>query len=225
MIARPGVMAGSGTMARLLDITMGDFTAQLAAEQPTPGGGSAAALGGALAAGLVSMVCRYTIGRDRHREVEAQAVELLDRSEQLRKALEEATEADVDAYQGYADAQRLPKETAQEVEARASALQAALRASTIVPLEVAEHAAELIRLAEKAATIGNPYLISDAGVAASLALAAFQAAALNVELNAAGIEDCGFADEALQRLRAAGQEEELQAAIARTYEVIRSRTG
>lgn len=212
-------------MARLLDMTMGDFTSQLAAEQPTPGGGSAAALGGALAAGLVSMVCRYTIGRERHRDVEAQAVELLERAERLRGALEDATAADVDAYQGYADAQRLPKKTPEEIETRTSALQDALRASTAVPLEVARVAAESIRLAMDAATIGNPYLISDAGVAASLALASFQAAALNVELNAAGIEDSRFADQALEDLRAAGSEEELSSLVARTYEVIRTRTG
>jgi formiminotetrahydrofolate cyclodeaminase len=208
-----------------LDMEMGEFTSRLAAEQPTPGGGSAAALGGALAAALVCMVCRYTIGRDRYRDVEAEAARLLDRAEELRSALERATEADVEAYRGYAAAQKLPKETPEQVEARAAALQGALRDSTVVPLEVAEHAAELLQLAQRAAEIGNRYLVSDAGVAASLALAAFEAAALNVELNAAGIEDAAFVSQALERLAAAGSAAELRTAVERTYGAIRTANG
>lgn len=208
-----------------LDMEMGEFTSRLAAEQPTPGGGSAAALGGALAAALVCMVCRYTIGRDRYCDVEADAIGLLDRAEELRSALERATEADIEAYRGYAAAQKLPKETPEQVEARAAGLQAALRDSTLVPLEVAEHAAELLRLAQRAATIGNRYLVSDAGVAASLALAAFEAAALNVELNAAGIEDAAFSADALERLGAAGDGAELRALVDRTYTAIRAPDG
>jgi formiminotetrahydrofolate cyclodeaminase len=208
-----------------LDMEIGEFTSRLAAEEPTPGGGSAAALSGALGAALVCMVCRYTTGRERYREVEADALELLERAEDLRSALERATEDDIEAYRGYATAQQLPKETAAEQEARTAALQSALRASTVVPLEVAEHAAEVVRLAHRAASIGNRYLISDAGVAASLALAAFEAAALNVELNAAGVEDAAFSTDALERLRAAGTAAELRTLVDRTYETIAAPDG
>ena len=212
-------------MTPLLDIPMRDFTAQLAAEQPTPGGGSAAALGGALGAGLVSMVCRYTTGRERYADVEAEIGALLGRAEELRAALEVATEADVEAYQGYAEAQKLPKETEEEIELRAVALQSALQASTTVPLEVAEHCAALIPLAQRTAEIGNRYLISDAGVGASLALAGFEAAALNVELNAAGLKDGDFAERALARLRAAGERDELRRLVDATYATIAAANG
>lgn len=212
-------------MTPLLDIPMRDFTAQLAAEQPTPGGGSAAALGGALGAGLVSMVCRYTAGRERYQDVEAEIGELLRRTEALRAALEAATEADVDAYQGYAEAQKLPKETEEEAARRAAALQGALQASTTVPLEVAEHCAALIPLAHRAAEIGNRYLVSDAGVGASLALAGFEAAALNVELNASGLEDREFAERALVRLREAGARDELRRLVDETYATIAAANG
>lgn len=212
-------------MTDTLDLTVRDFTRQLAAEQPTPGGGSAAALVGALGAALVSMVCRYTIGRERYRDSAQRATELLDRAEALRAALEHATEADVAAYQGYAEAQRLPKETEEEKAARAQALQQALRASTEVPLVVAEQSAQLMRLAYEASEIGNPYLISDAGVGASLGLAAFESAALNVELNAAGVDDRAFAESSLGRLRAAGRSDELRALADSTYGLIRERTG
>lgn len=212
-------------MASLLDKSIGEFAAELAAERPTPGGGSAAALGGALGAALVSMVCSYTTGRERYADVETEAEELLERAEGLRAALEAATVADVDAYQRYADAQKLPKEAPEEVEVREAALQEALKASTEVPLEVAERSAEAIALAEGAARIGNRYLISDAGVAASLALAAFEAAALNVELNAGGLEDVAFAEEARERLRRAGERDSLREAVDRTYATIRAGGG
>jgi len=212
-------------MTPLLDIPMRDFTAQLAAEQPTPGGGSAAALGGALGAGLVSMVCRYTAGRERYQDVEVEIGELLQRAEELRSALEAATEADVEAYQGYAEAQKLPQESEAEAEQRAAALQSALQASTTVPLEVAEHCAALIPLAHRAAEIGNRYLISDAGVGASLALAGFEAAALNVELNAGGLKDSDFAERALARLRDAGDRDELRRLVDATYATIAAANG
>src|SRR2546423_15659333 len=82
----------------VLDLAVHDFSAQLAAKQPTPGGGSAAALVGALGAGLVSMVCQYTVGRERYADVEEAAQRVLARAEELRMELEQAVEADVAAY-------------------------------------------------------------------------------------------------------------------------------
>src|SRR2546423_13302767 len=82
----------------VLDLAVHDFSAQLAAKQPTPGGGSAAALVGALGAGLVSMVCQYTVGRERYADVEEAAQRVLVRAEELRVELEQAVEADVAAY-------------------------------------------------------------------------------------------------------------------------------
>src|SRR5947208_14532089 len=128
----------------VLDLAVHDFSAQLAAKQPTPGGGSAAALAGALGAGLVSMVCRYTVGRKRFADVEEAVQRVLERSEELRGELELAVEDDVLAYGSYADAQAMPRETDDQTRAREEALQAALRASTTVPLRVAESSAELL---------------------------------------------------------------------------------
>jgi len=186
----------------VLDLAVHDFSAQLAAKQPTPGGGSAAALVGALGAGLVSMVCKYTVGRERFADVEEAAQRVLVRAEELRVELERAVEADVAAYGSYSRAQSMPRETDAEQGARNAALQTALRESTSVPLGVAERCTELLELAVEAAEIGNPFLISDAAVGAELAAAARASAELNVRLNVGGLEDEAFADESRARLQA-----------------------
>ena len=186
----------------VLDLAVHDFSAQLAAKQPTPGGGSAAALVGALGAGLVSMVCKYTVGRERFADVEEAAQRVLVRAEELRVELEQAVEEDVAAYGSYSRAQSMPRETDAEQGARNAALQTALRESTSVPLGVAERCTELLELAVEAAEIGNPFLISDAAVGAELAAAARASAELNVRLNVGGLEDEAFADESRARLQA-----------------------
>jgi formiminotetrahydrofolate cyclodeaminase len=159
------------------DLSVRDFSAQLASRAPTPGGGSAAALAGALGAGLVSMVCNFTVGREKYAEVEDEMQALLRRSEELRGELEQAVEDDVAAYGSYADAQKLPRESEEQQRERDSALAGAMRSSTVVPLEVAERCAELLGLAVRAAELGNRFLISDAAVGAELAAAARASAA------------------------------------------------
>jgi formiminotetrahydrofolate cyclodeaminase len=179
-----------------------EFSAQLAGKQPTPGGGSAAALAGALGAGLVSMVCNFTVGREKFADVEEEVQRVLARSEELRAELEHAVDDDVAAYGGYGQAQSLPKDTEEQQRVRSQALQAALRDSASVPLGVAERCAELLQLALRAAELGNPYLISDAAVGAELAAAARSSAELNVRLNLGGIQDHEFARDARERLDA-----------------------
>ena len=175
-------------MPGIVDLTVSEFLRQLAAEQPAPGGGSAAALAGALRP-TVCMVCVYTLTREHDRDVDDRARRLLLRAEELQRDFERATEADAAAYRRFAEAQRLPRDSQGQRAARSAAMQQALRDSTDLPLDVAAAAGEFVGLAHVAAEIGNESLISDAAVAASLAFAAFQSARLNVELNAAGITD------------------------------------
>ena len=174
------------------DTILGAYLDALAAEEPVPGGGGAAALAGALAAALLSMVARFTLGRDRYRESWPQIEPLLTESERLRQELLQAADDDARAYGAVAAAQRLPRDTAEQRRARRAALQAALRAATTVPLETAKMARRALDLAPTAARYGNPYLISDAGVAAALAEATVQSAALNVRVNLAAIRDADF---------------------------------
>jgi formiminotetrahydrofolate cyclodeaminase len=212
-------------MATVRDISTDDFLEQLAAEQPTPGGGSAAAMAGAAGAALISMACRYTVGRDRYRDAEPEATAVLERSEALRSELQALAQDDVDAYGAYAAAQKLPRETDAERAERDAALEAALRRSTEVPLAVVERTAELIELGQRAARVGNPWLISDAAVGAQLALAGCDAAALNVELNVGGLDDAEFARACRERLDAARGDDRLRASVDATVAVVHERRG
>jgi methenyltetrahydrofolate cyclohydrolase len=205
------------------DLSVREFTARLASKQPTPGGGSAAALGGALGAGLVSMVCNFTVGREKYADVEEQMQGVLRRSEELRAELEQAVEDDVAAYGGYGEAQRMPRESDGEQRARDAALDAALRESTLVPLGVAERCAELLELAVPAAELGNRFLISDAAVGAELAAAARASAELNVRLNLAGIDDAEFVGEVRRRLDAVAARVGGRELVDRTVAIVEER--
>jgi formiminotetrahydrofolate cyclodeaminase len=161
----------------------------LASGAPAPGGGSAAALVGALGAALNSMVANFTVGREKFAAVEADAQRLLARSEQLRAALERLTQADTQAYGAVAAAQKMPRESDEQKAARAAAVQAALKAAAEVPREAVRAAYGVLEVAAELVEKGNPNLITDVGVAAKFGLAALECAALNVEINLAYIKD------------------------------------
>ena len=205
------------------DLSVEDFSQQLAAGQPTPGGGSAAALVGALGAGLVSMVCNYTVGREKYADVDEEMRGVLARSEELRAELARAVDDDVAAYGSYSDAQKLPRETDEERRARDEALDAALRESTVVPLRVAEGCAQVLELALRAAELGNRFLISDAAVGAELAGAARASAELNVRLNLGGIDDEHFARACRKRLDAVAERVGGRELVERTRSVVEER--
>src|SRR2546423_12294601 len=206
-------------------LSVREFSRERAGRQPTPGGGSAAALAGALGAGLVSMVCNYTVGREKYAEVEEDMQRVLARAEELRGELEQAVEDDVAAYGSYSEAQSMPREGDEEKQARDEALDAALRDSTIVPLAVAERSAEVIELAVRAAELGNPFLISDAAVGAELAAAARASAELNVKLNLGGIDDPAFADHCRARLEAVAARVDAREMVERATAIVLQRAG
>jgi methenyltetrahydrofolate cyclohydrolase len=176
------------------------FLDKLAGESPEPGGGSAAALAGALGAALVSMVCNLTQGREKYAGVQDQVGSLLSASEGLRHRLEDFVTLDTQAYAAVAAAMKLPRDTEQQKAERSRILQAALVGAADVPLRVAETATEVGRLSRTAAEIGNVNAVSDAGVAAILVDAAAQSAALNVKINLAWIADEAFKEEAWGRI-------------------------
>lgn len=207
------------------DLSLREFGERLASGAPTPGGGSAAALGGAVGAGLVSMVCNFTVGREKYADVEDEMQAVLRRSEELRLQLEQAVEDDVAAYGGYSEASKLPRESEEERAVRDAALDAALRESTLVPLGVAERCAELLELALRAAQLGNRFLISDAAVGAELAAAARASAELNVRLNVGGIDDPAFADGVRGRLAAVEERVGGRELVERTVAVVEERAG
>jgi formiminotetrahydrofolate cyclodeaminase len=203
---------------------LGAFLDDLASERPTPGGGGAAAISGAMGAALVSMVCNLTIGKPKYAEVEADLKQVLETSEKLRAELTKAVGDDVKAFDAVMGAYGLPKgETDEEKAARIAKIQAALKEATDVPLECARLCAEVVKLSAVTADKGNVNVVSDAGVAVQSAYAGLMSAALNVRVNAKSIKDRDFADGRLQELETlladAGAETE------RTYEVVKSKLG
>lgn len=189
----------------LKNLSLEDFLDRLASNASTPGGGSAAGLMGAMGAALVSMVCNFTVGREKYQAVDAEMRALLAEAERARGELTELIAADVAAFDEVMAAYRLPKDTESEKVARTAAIQRALRAASDVPLECARQCARVIAQSRRAAEAGNANVISDAGVAVMAAYAGLRSAALNVYINAGAITDRAFVADAtaeIERLMA-----------------------
>lgn len=195
------------------------FLDELASKQATPGGGSAAAVMGAQAAALVSMVCNLTIGKPKYAEVEAQMHSLLAESEALRSKLMAMIKDDVDVFDKLMACYALPKGTDQEKTHRTEQIQSGLKEATIVPLECAKACAKAIKLSRVAAEKGNLGVISDAGVAVMAAYAGLKSAALNVYINAGSLKDREFAEARLGELQAVLAEVEVEAEDV--YQIVR----
>jgi glutamate formiminotransferase/formiminotetrahydrofolate cyclodeaminase len=160
-----------------------DFLDRLASADPTPGGGSAAAYTAAAAAALVTMVARVTIGKKKYASVQEQMLTLVERAEELRKRLTTAVSEDAESFESYLTATRLPKESPEDMELRANAMDAATKNAAIVPFNVAKMCIEVLKLAEIAAQLGNLNAISDAASAGYLCDAALKSAITNVKIN------------------------------------------
>ncbi len=183
--------------------TLGDWMDSVASVNPSPGGGTASAVAGALAAALAAMVGKLTVGRKKYAEVDAEFRELVEKAEGLRIRLMRLGDEDAASYDAVSAAYKIPKE--REVE-RKAAIQQALVGAAKVPLETLRAAREVAALAARAAGAGNKNAVSDAGVGALLAGAAARGAAYNVRINVSGMPDPAegtpLADEAKQLIAA-----------------------
>ena len=175
-----------------IDMPLRYFLDKLASKSPEPGGGSVAALTGALAAGLVSMVASLTIGKERYQDVQPLITPLLTQSESLRHLMQELIQKDTEAYGALSQVYKMPRNTEEEKTARATALQDALKNACQVPFEIAEKSLEIAKLASQIAEIGNVSAISDAGIAVLLAHVCAQSAVLNVKINIKSIKDIEY---------------------------------
>jgi formiminotetrahydrofolate cyclodeaminase len=164
------------------------FLDALASSDPTPGGGSASAYSAAMAASLVAMVGRVTVGKSKYADVEGEMWAMIEEATDLQQFMKEAVVKDAEAFDEYMKARRLPRDTEQEKTERIKAIQAASINAARVPLEVARESLQIMQLAVKAAELGNINAISDAGTAAALAIAAITGAGFNVRINLLGLE-------------------------------------
>ena len=208
-------MTKNNTIAKFLD--------ELASEQPTPGGGGAAAIMGAVGAALVSMVANLTIGKKNYEAFDAELKATNAAAEKVRAELTEAIDEDVVAFNGVMGAYGLPRGTDEEKAARAAAIQAALKQATDAPLRAVKACHEVIKLSAVVAEKGNVNVISDAGVAVLAANAGLRSAALNVYINTKSIKDREFAEIRLGEVNALTELAALK--TEEVYAVVRGKIG
>ncbi len=174
---------------KLVDLSLSGFSEELAADSPAPGGGSAAAYAGALAASLGTMVANLSANKrgweTRHDEFVAWAI----KGQEGRKRLLHMVDEDTQAFNSILDAFRMPKGTDQEKELRSAAIEQATLRATYSPLNMMREANQQFDLLNVMATDGNPNSVSDAGVGAILAFGAVEGGWLNVMINIGGIKN------------------------------------
>jgi formiminotetrahydrofolate cyclodeaminase len=203
-------------MNKIADLTVSGLLDALARPDPTPGGGTAAAVAGAIGASLAMMVAG--LSRTRHNDENDRALLAAARVEilPLRDRLLVLADADAEAYDQVTSAFKLPKATDEEKTARKEAIQRALQAATLVPMDTVRAAVEAMAPAGAVARAGNPSAASDVGVAIGLLEAAATGAAANVRINLDGIQDETF------RSRTLGELERLEATMADSVRIART---
>jgi methenyltetrahydrofolate cyclohydrolase len=173
---------------RVTELRVRALVERLATRDPAPGGGSAAALAGAMGAALIRMVVELTLGRP-----EASAGDELERiggaAASWQSELLNLADLDANAYSAVVEARRLPRGTDLEIQAREVQVAAAMREATRAPMHTIRASAAVLELAEQLAPIGTPYAITDVGVAGGLAAACARGAALNVRINLPHVND------------------------------------
>ena len=171
----------------------------LAGRQPTPGGGGAAALAAATSAALIGMVAKYTTG-ERYASVEAEATAIDAEATRIRGVALELMDRDAEAFAAVGAAYALPKEDPQRTER----IQSGLAGAAEPPTRVTRAAIELVELAARLEPIANRNVLSDVGVAASMAAAALDSALINIEVNRALITDTNVRQALADEMEAAG---------------------
>ena len=200
----------------LVDLKLTDFVDRLGAGTPTPGGGSAAALAGTLAAALGGMVCELTLGKAKYEAVQGEMEKARDTLSSLRRDLQALVDRDSEAYDEVSKAMKLPKGTPEEKASRQQALGRASQFATEIPVKTAETCLAVLEQVRRVAESGNSNAASDAGVAAHLAHTGVAGAVLNVRTNLPGIPNKEFAERMEIRMARIEKESDRLLAEART---------
>jgi len=179
----------------LVELKVTDFIDEVSRESPAPGGGSIAALSGALGVSLSSMVSNLTANKRGSETVDKILNDAAVECQQIKEALIKAIDEDTNAFNAYMNARRLPNKTAEEKKAREEAMQAGLKQAVMVPLNTAQQSLRAIEIAEVVAKNGNPNSITDVGVGAQSAYTGVLGGIYNVLINLKDIKDKKFVDE------------------------------
>ncbi len=174
---------------KLIDMKITDFVNELSRDSPAPGGGSVAALNGALSGALASMVSNLTYGKKKYSDVWDEMLDIGRKAQELKDEFLTLVDKDTEAFDQVMLAMKLPKKTEEEKKIRAMEIERATKHAIEVPLKTLRLTPELMELALRLAEKGNKNAISDAGVAALTAYTSAYGAYLNVLINLGGISD------------------------------------
>ncbi len=183
------------------DLTIKEFLREVVSRNPVPGGGSVAALAGALSAALSEMVSNLTIGKRGYEELDDEMKEIALETQKYREKLVEYVDKDSEAYNGVMVAYKMPKETEVERDIRSIELQKSMKHAALVPLEIAHDTFHLIQLAGKLVRKGNKSAVTDGAVATMMARTAAHSAIYNVKVNLESIKDKMFVNEVSEKLQ------------------------
>ncbi len=172
-----------------IDQPLRTYLDDLASSRSTPGGGSAAAVSGAMAAALACMVCQLTLGKEKYADVQDEIASLLSRAEEHRQRFQQLMAEDISAYGKLSACFKMPRASEEERATRAAAIQQNLVEAALVPLEMSERAVEVASICERVAEIGNVTILSDIAAAAMLTASSGTAAAWMVRVNLKSLKD------------------------------------
>lgn len=173
----------------MLDKTCSEFLEVLASKAPVPGGGGAAAFGGAVGMALANMVGNLTVGKKKYAEVEDEVKELLAKGDQVIADLKDLVAKDAEVFEPLSKAYGLPKETPEQIAYKDEVMEKCAKEACGVPMEILRKAYEGIKITERVAQIGSLLVISDAGCGVVFLKAALQSAMMNVVINLGIIKD------------------------------------
>jgi glutamate formiminotransferase/formiminotetrahydrofolate cyclodeaminase len=185
-----------------------DFVDEVSRDTPAPGGGSVAALAGALGAALGAMVANLSVGKGEYDHRYQELCSLSDRAQELKDALVRGVDEDTQAFDAVIAGMRMPKDTPEEKEVRARAIQDGYKAATLVPLTTVEQCRDTLQICLEMVQMAPEEMMSDVGTGALVARAGLIGAAYNVRINLKSIEDEGFCQEMTGRLKGVLEEGE-----------------
>lgn len=188
-------------MEEMKDMRLVDFIDITASKNAVPGGGSVAALCGALSAALAEMVSNLTIGRKKYADAAEEMNFIKKKASHLRKSLIDDIQRDSDVFTLVMNAYRMPKEIETEKTQRSAAIEANLKKAVVVPMEVAEKAYSIMELSETAVRLGNNNAVTDALVSVMMGRTAVLSALLNVKINLSSIKDNEFNEKMYDKVK------------------------
>lgn len=191
--------------------TIEQFVSELASKAPVPGGGGAAALGGAVGSALGSMVGNLTVGKKKYADVEERVLQVLSEADRLQQELLYLMEEDSRAFEPLSRAYGMPKATEAERAAKEQVMEVALRDASLVPLQIMETAGQMLDLLEELAQIGSRLAISDVGVGVQFCRSAVLGASMNIFINTKMMKDRKLAEQLNEKAEQLIAEKSVQA--------------